>query len=429
MITATLDDSSFAVVDVETTGFSPRYHHRIIEIAIVAVSGQGGVTEEWVTLVNPERDLGPTEIHGLYGADFATAPLFTEIAGDVLSRLKKVVVVGHNLRFDLSFLEAEFARLGYAFRPVPSLCTIGLSKALGVPLVSYKLERCCEHFGISLSHAHSALDDGRATAMLLARYLTMATQEGCDTLAELGCDLPEHSWQAWPQLPVSGRAVCRSDASRMVLAERGRLARIIDRLDITSALKDADTAAYFDLLDRVLEDRHVTAEEADAIVTIAEEWGLSRTDALRAQRTYLEALVAAALEDQVLSEAERRDLEEVTAVLGFDTETLDELLSQMSPGVPLDPHGPIRENLVGRTVCFTGELRSCLAGSPITREVAEELAARHGLTPHRGVTKKLDILVVADPHSLSPKAQKARRYGTRIMAESVFWQALGVPVE
>jgi DNA polymerase-3 subunit epsilon len=45
------------------------------------------------------------------------------------------------------------------------------------------------------------------------------------------------------------------------------------------------------------------------------------------------------------------------------------------------------------------------------------------------VTKKLDILVVADPHTQSGKARKARQYGTRIVHEPVFWQMLGVTVK
>jgi DNA polymerase-3 subunit epsilon len=47
----------------------------------------------------------------------------------------------------------------------------------------------------------------------------------------------------------------------------------------------------------------------------------------------------------------------------------------------------------------------------------------------KGVSKKLDILVVADPYSMSGKAQKARQYGTRIVAEPVFWRIVGVPIE
>jgi DNA polymerase-3 subunit epsilon len=45
------------------------------------------------------------------------------------------------------------------------------------------------------------------------------------------------------------------------------------------------------------------------------------------------------------------------------------------------------------------------------------------------VTKDLDLLVMADPYSQSGKAKKARQYGTRVMAEAVFWQAIGVQTD
>jgi len=80
-------------------------------------------------------------------------------------------------------------------------------------------------------------------------------------------------------------------------------------------------------------------------------------------------------------------------------------------------------------VCFTGSLAGRLRGAPITRAQAEQLATAAGLVVAPRVTKGLDLLVVADPDSLSSKARMARQYGTRIMAEAVFWQAIGVAVE
>jgi DNA polymerase-3 subunit epsilon len=85
-------------------------------------------------------------------------------------------------------------------------------------------------------------------------------------------------------------------------------------------------------------------------------------------------------------------------------------------------------DLRGKSVCFTGELLSQWKGERISRELAEKLAADAGLEVRASVTKALDILVVADPDTQSGKAQKARRYGTRIIAEAAFWKALGVPV-
>ncbi len=84
---------------------------------------------------------------------------------------------------------------------------------------------------------------------------------------------------------------------------------------------------------------------------------------------------------------------------------------------------------MGKSVCFTGDSCCSVDGQTLTREDASLLAAAQGLTVLKGVTKKLDILVVADPDSQSGKARKARDYGTRIMAERAFWEHLGVTVD
>jgi DNA polymerase-3 subunit epsilon len=62
----------------------------------------------------------------------------------------------------------------------------------------------------------------------------------------------------------------------------------------------------------------------------------------------------------------------------------------------------------------------------VTRPVAEQLAAQAGLIVASSVTKKLDLLVAADPKTLSTKGRKAREYGIRIVAEPAFWRMLGV---
>jgi DNA polymerase-3 subunit epsilon len=49
----------YAVVDVETTGFSPKHHHRVIEIAVIRLNETGEITDEFDTLINPNRDVGP----------------------------------------------------------------------------------------------------------------------------------------------------------------------------------------------------------------------------------------------------------------------------------------------------------------------------------------------------------------------------------
>lgn len=85
--------------------------------------------------------------------------------------------------------------------------------------------------------------------------------------------------------------------------------------------------------------------------------------------------------------------------------------------------------LAGQTVCFTGESVCTLLGVPLSRETQESLAAWAGLTVKAGVSRKLDLLVLADPDSQSGKARKAAELGVRRIAEPVFWRLAGVPVD
>jgi DNA polymerase III subunit epsilon len=82
----------------------------------------------------------------------------------------------------------------------------------------------------------------------------------------------------------------------------------------------------------------------------------------------------------------------------------------------------------GAVVCFTGALECTLDGEPITRERAQALAEAAGLTTVKTVTRKCELLVVADPHSQSAKARNARELGVRVIAESAFWPMVGVEV-
>lgn len=128
----------------------------------------------------------------------------------------------------------------------------------------------------------------------------------------------------------------------------------------------------------------------------------------------------------MVSDREREDLDVVAEALGMGG--VEEALRRLE-ALPrgLSAHADV--TLTGRTVCFTGALLCCHEGAPLTRELAERFAAKAGLVVVQRVTKSLDLLVVADPNSMSGKAEKARRYGTRIVAETVFWPMIGVDVE
>jgi len=73
----------YAVIDTETTGLLPTHRHRVIEIAVVLLDARGQVEREWVTLLNPQRDMGPQHIHGILTSDVLAAPKFADIAAPI----------------------------------------------------------------------------------------------------------------------------------------------------------------------------------------------------------------------------------------------------------------------------------------------------------------------------------------------------------
>lgn len=164
--------SRYAVIDIETTGLSPAHAHRIVEIAVVLVDDKGEQTYEWETVVNPERDVGATEIHGLTAADVYSASTFSLIAGELESLLRGRVPVAHNLSFDGPFLAAEFGRAGYTvpLGRTTGLCTMRLASHY-LPLGPRTLEACCDCIGCRIQSAHAALEDARGTAVLLRHYI------------------------------------------------------------------------------------------------------------------------------------------------------------------------------------------------------------------------------------------------------------------
>jgi DNA polymerase-3 subunit epsilon len=330
------------------------------------------------------------------------------------------------VRFDRQFLECEFTRIGYAFPDCYALCTLQLAGG--------KLVDCCRDFGVPLDDAHQALADARAAAGLLVCLLREASDR-----REVLTRLPPISW---PALTMEGKPPYpRSEARRRWAEPPGYVARLLTLVRGRPAAMELPEAAlaYRELLDRVLEDRRVEDAEADALVEIAQRWGLAGQEIDQFHRKYLDALAAAAVADGTVSNSEQRDLAHVARLLGLQGVDLGAVLDQAArtaaaqnipaPSCEARPIGGSVESLAGQTVCFTGELQCSICGELITREQAEEFARNAGLKTAGSVTKALNILVVADPNTQSGKAKKARQYGVRVLHEPVFWKSLGISVE
>ncbi|NGO69011.1 DEDDh family exonuclease [Streptomyces boncukensis] len=192
----------YAVVDVETTGLAR--DDRIVSAAVYRLDAHGEVEDHWYTLVNPERDPGPTWIHGLTSAELARAPLFADIADEFAEHLADRVLVAHNAIFDWSMIAREYARAQRTAPVRQRLCTIALSKELSLPVPNNKLESLAAHYGVVQRRAHHALDDARVLTEVFRPSLHLAAQRRV-RLPLLACQpLSEWTEAVVPRGPSAG---------------------------------------------------------------------------------------------------------------------------------------------------------------------------------------------------------------------------------
>ena len=181
-----LSETTFCIVDFETTGTNPR-HDLICEIGAVKVRG-GEVLGTFQTLVNPGVAVPPriSVITGLTDAVLAPAPRIEQVLTSLRSFIGDAVFVAHNASFDLGFLRAALARLDFEeYRPVV-VDTLALARRLLRDEVrNFRLGTLAERFGIENRPSHRALDDARATCDLLHILIERAAGWGVTGIDDL----------------------------------------------------------------------------------------------------------------------------------------------------------------------------------------------------------------------------------------------------
>jgi DNA polymerase III epsilon subunit family exonuclease len=160
--------SELVVVDVETTGTDPKMAD-LLEIGAVKLKG-GKITDRWSTLVNPGRSIIGHQMHGLTDKDVKGAPSAKDAAQQFLKFAGDATLVGHNVGFDLGFIEEALGD-GYRFEPGRYLDTLVIAReAYPGAADSYKLSDLARFFGIETPSSHRALPDAEVTATLLTQF-------------------------------------------------------------------------------------------------------------------------------------------------------------------------------------------------------------------------------------------------------------------
>ena len=183
---AHLIDVPFCVLDLETTGATAA-DCQITEIGAVRYVG-GREAGSFHTLVNPGVEIPPfiTVLTGITHAMVVEAPRIEEALPAFLEFVGGAVIVGHNVRFDLSFLNAAAERLGYERLSNRSADTAGLARRLVRNEVrNLKLGTLAAHFRSPTTPIHRALDDAKATAHVFWSLLERAGAIGVTHLDDL----------------------------------------------------------------------------------------------------------------------------------------------------------------------------------------------------------------------------------------------------
>jgi DNA polymerase III epsilon subunit family exonuclease len=181
---ARLRDAPVAVIDLELTGLSPQ-GDRICEIAVVA--GRGGVVErEFQTLVHAGVPMseGARRCHGITETMLVGAPVFGEIAGDVVSVLRNSVVVAHNVDFDLGFLHRAFDGTPTVLPPPVTLDTLLVARRL-FAFPRNGLQDVCRELQVPLERLHRALSDARACFAVFRAMVDRFDPDGSATVRDL----------------------------------------------------------------------------------------------------------------------------------------------------------------------------------------------------------------------------------------------------
>lgn len=218
------------VLDTETTGLDAKQGHRIIEVAAIELNERKVSERMFHRYINPERDIdeGAAAVHGLTLDRLQDEPKFAEIAASLLEFIGDAQLIIHNAPFDLSFLNAEFNKLGLPPLGNDVIDTLKFARDLH-PGQKNNLNALCSRYFIDNSHRtlHGALLD---TELLAEVYLAMT--RGQESL--LGDEAAHHDEQhaqlsSEPLPPV-----------RVLSANEGELVLHLQQLgDIQKASKGA----------------------------------------------------------------------------------------------------------------------------------------------------------------------------------------------
>lgn len=178
--------AKYVVVDLETTGHTPKKGDKIIEIGMVTIE-DGVITDQYKSFVNPEQPIPTfiTQLTGITDDDVVDAPLFDELVDDIVMRCEGAYFVAHHVQFDLGFLNYALEEAHGSPLKVPVLDTVELARIFMPQAPGFKLSQLSEFFKVQHEDPHRALADAYVTSEILLKLLEKARQLPYEALYQI----------------------------------------------------------------------------------------------------------------------------------------------------------------------------------------------------------------------------------------------------
>ncbi|WP_395318421.1 helicase C-terminal domain-containing protein [Fructilactobacillus frigidiflavus] len=207
-------NTTYAVVDMETTGTSIKQGAHIIQFSVRFVKNHQ-VVDAYSTYINDRVEISDeiSKLTGITSETIKNAPTFDQVAATIYKKLKNTVFVAHNVNFDFPFLNTFLEKVGFPELEIPAIDTVSLTQIFFPALNSYRLSDLSSHFKITHKHPHSSASDAAATAVLLLKItdkIKTIPQTTLKSILELNLDLPQDTNDFIKSLYQSGNSKSHS---------------------------------------------------------------------------------------------------------------------------------------------------------------------------------------------------------------------------
>ncbi|WP_217585457.1 ATP-dependent DNA helicase DinG [Lentibacillus saliphilus] len=254
--------TKYAVIDLETTGHSPKSHDKIIEIGLVIIEDHQ-IVDQYSTLINPNMTIPTfiTSLTGISDEDVASAPLFGDVVDHIKGLLADCFLVAHNADFDVGFLNDAFLLEGLPKLTNPVIDTVELARILYPTAPAFKLGQLADYLKIQHEDPHRALSDAIVTGKVLIKSIAKMNQLPYETIVHL--ERLSHQLKSNIQHLLSARR----DALEFDFVDRDDIdifkGLAIKKTDDIITHDEEDISSYGDLLDDIYEEEGVLSQKLE----------------------------------------------------------------------------------------------------------------------------------------------------------------------